>query len=137
MLKKIVGFKTAIHIVLVLLCLIIFFHLLVLAKIIPYTIVWGGRLKTVSAMVRFEIASIAINILLIAVITIKSRYLKLTIPSKLITVILWMYVILFSLNTIGNLLAKMTLETTVFTPVTVILALLCYRIVMEPGSLNK
>ncbi len=88
-------------------------------------------------MVRFEIASIAINILLIAVITIKSRYLKLTIPSKLITVILWMYVILFSLNTIGNLLAKMTLETTVFTPVTVILALLCYRIVMEPGNLNK
>lgn len=134
---KIVGFKTAIHIVLILLCLIILFHLLVLIEIIPYTIVWGGRLKTVSAMVRFEIASIAINILLIAAVTIKSRYLKLTIPSTIITVILWIYIILFSINTIGNLAAKMTLETVVFTPVTLILALLCYRIVIEPNNLKK
>ncbi len=134
---KIVEFKTAIHIVLLLLCLVILFHLLVLIEIVPYNIVWGGRLKTVSAMVRFEIASIAINILLIAAITIKSRYLKLAIHSTIITAILWMYVILFSINTIGNLAAKMTLETAVFTPVTLILALLCYRIVMEPNNLKK
>lgn len=134
---KIVRFKTAIHILLILLCLTILFHLLVLIEIIPYTIVWGGRLKTTSAMVRLEIASIAINILLIAVITVKSGYQKLTIPSTIITVILWIYVILFSINTIGNLAAKMTLETVVFTPITLLLALLCYRIIKEPNFLNK
>lgn len=135
MIKKI-SFKTAIHGSLIMLGLIIVFHLLVLMHIIPFTIVWGGRLKNGTEMLRFEIAATIINALLITVIAIKGRYLKFNIPSKIITIILWLFVGLFSLNTIGNLLAKMTFETIVFTPITLMLAIFCLRIVLEQNNPN-
>ncbi len=130
MIKKI-PFRAAINLSIIILVLIIAFHILVVLQIIPYTIVWGGRLKSVTEMLRFEMASIILNALLIVIITIKSKYLKINIPSLIINVVLWIFVGLFSLNSIGNLFAKMTFETVVFTPVTFILAILCTRIALE------
>jgi len=37
------------------------FHLLILVRVIPYEITWGGRLKTVEEMYVFETISILIN----------------------------------------------------------------------------
>lgn len=48
-----------------------------------------------------------------------------------LNVILWFFVVLFSLNTIGNLFAKVSLETIVFTPLTFISALLALRLIVE------
>jgi hypothetical protein len=136
MIKKI-PFKAAIHGTILMLGLIIVFHLLVLLHIIPFTIVWGGRLKNGTEMLRFEIAAVIINALLIAVIAIKGRYLKFNIPSKIITIILWLFVGLFSLNTLGNLAAKTTMETVIFTPLTFMLAILCLRTVLEKNHLKE
>ncbi|CAH0995395.1 hypothetical protein EMA8858_01516 [Emticicia aquatica] len=130
MFKKI-PFKIAINIILLLIGFIIIFHFLVLTQTIPFNIVWGGKLKNESEMIRLEAISITINILLIFVILIKGNYLKLNFSVKLLNAILWLFILLFALNTIGNLLAESSIETIIFTPMTFILSILCLRIVIE------
>jgi hypothetical protein len=131
---KLISFKLAVNAMLILLALVIVFHLLILIQVIPYNIVWAGRLQNVSEMVVFELVSLLINTMLIAVITIKAGYVKSRISPTVINVLLWFMVIVFSLNTIGNLFSKTSFETLVFTPLTFISALLCYRIVREPNT---
>lgn len=126
----------AIQFILVIACTVIVFHLLVLFRVIPYTIVWAGKINTVEQMRVFEMVSLAINLLLIITILIKGKYLKINIHPKIIQVILWIFFILFVLNTIGNLFSKSTFELVVFTPLTLLLALLFY-FVLFPSKKTK
>ncbi len=123
-----IDFRLAVNTTLILLTGIVVFHLMVVAGIIPYSIVCGGKLKSTEEMLRFEFASLAINLFLVVVILIKAEYIRISISQRIITIILWLYFGLFSLNTIGNLLAEKSLETLIFTPLTFILAVLIYRI---------
>ena len=125
------SFTFSIKAMLTILGLVIAFHILVLVQIIPFDIVWGGRLQNASEMRRFEGVSILINVLLLIVIFIKGKYVQLTGSRKLINGFLWMFVLLFALNTIGNLFSKATIETLIFTPVTLVSAILCYKIATE------
>ncbi|MFZ1679300.1 MAG: hypothetical protein WAT91_18625 [Saprospiraceae bacterium] len=128
---NIVSSKFAINAMLIILCLVIVFHLFVLAQLIPYTIVWGGRFQNATQMMKFEAISVVMNALMIFVMIIKGRYINLGIPIKLTNSIIWLMVVLFVLNTIGNLLSKASTETIIFTPITFVSALLCFRIVMD------
>jgi len=128
---KLISFKFAIAAMLVILSLVILFHLLVLTEIIPYNIVWGGKFQSVHQMRSFEAFSVLVNAFMILVVAIKGQVLKLTISDKIINTLLWAFVVLFALNTIGNLLAKSIAETVVFTPLTFVSAILCFRIVMR------
>jgi hypothetical protein len=126
-----ISFQFAIITMLIILSLVITFHLLILSQIIPYNIVWGGKFQNVTQMRSFEIASIIINFLMILILAIKGQYMKLNIPIKTMHIVLWLVVILFFLSTVGNLFAKTSTETIVFTPISFISAILCFRIVME------
>lgn len=89
---------------------IIVFHLLILLKIIPYDITWGGRLKSDADMYVFESISIVLNLFLVMILLIKGHFLSSFIPMKVVNFFLWCFLILFGLNTIGNLLAETTFE---------------------------
>ena len=102
--------KLAINIMLGLITLVTLFHLAILIKIIPYEITWGGRLKNDSEMYVFETISIMINIFLALVLLIKGERLPSFIPMKVVNIILWVFLILFGLNTIGNVFAKTLFE---------------------------
>lgn len=104
-------------------CLISVFHVLVLLQIIPFTIVWGGRLKTESDMYVFESISLIINVCMLAVVLIKKEIIRLNIPPIMITVALWLMCLLFFINTLGNLTAIDPFEKIVFTPITLLLSL--------------
>ena len=104
---------------------LILFHLLVLLQLIPFKMVWGGRLKTVADMYRFEAVSLILNAVFLFVILAKAQFLSINIPATLITISLWLMAGLFLLNTIGNLLSKNKMEKIIFTPLTMLLALLC------------
>ena len=93
-----------------LLVAIILFHLCIVIKIIPYEITWGGRLKNDTEMYVFESISILINFFLCFVLLIKGNYLTEIIPMKIVNVSLWFFLVLFGLNTIGNILAKTNFE---------------------------
>lgn len=114
-----------------LLSLVLIYHLLIITEVISYKIAWGGRIETKEQMHVFEAVSILINLIFMAIILSKSKQIKLNKPSKLTNVFLWIIIVLFSLNTIGNLFSTNILETIIFTPLTLVSALLCYRIVIE------
>jgi len=121
----------ALKIILGLLTAVIVFHLLIITGIIPYKIVWAGKLKSVSEMYVFEIVSILINIFLLTILLLKGDIIKHTINDKIITGILWFFVLVFALNTIGNLLAETLFEKVVFTPLTLISSLLIWIIIRK------
>ena len=126
-----IPYKKAKDLVLVILSMVSVFHLLVLTEVIPYNIVWAGKINSVSEMRVFEFFSLTINAVIILVIAIKANYLKWNVPVRFLNGFIWFIFFLFSLNTIGNLFAATNLEKFVFTPMTFILAVLSLRIVRE------
>lgn len=126
-----IPFKAAANTILAIALLITGFHLLVLARIIPYSIVWGGRLTNDADIRSFELASTGINLVLACTVGLKAGYLRLPASTRILNAVLWVFTALFCLNTIGNLLSKSTIETVVFTPITAVLALLCARMAIH------
>lgn len=110
---------------------VITFHLLIVFQVIPYTVVWAGKLETVDEMYAFEVASISINVFLVAVLLLKGNYVKHRISDKILNAILWIFVSLFALNTIGNLLAESLFEKIVFTPLTLLSSVLIWIVVRK------
>jgi hypothetical protein len=103
------------------------FHLLIFLKIIPYEITWGGKLKNDNEMYVFEIISIAINSFFAFVLLQKGNFVNPVFSEKVISIILWIFFVLFLLNTIGNLFATTVFEKS-FTIVTLVNAILIWRI---------
>ncbi len=128
--KQLISVQTAAKVLLALLLVVIIFHLLVLTGIIPYTIVWGGRLDDAGQMRVFEIVSITVNVLIISVVAIRAGYWRVPVRMGVVRGVLWVFVALFALNTFGNLLAESMWEKVIFTPLTFILALLCWRLAL-------
>lgn len=107
------------------------FHLLVISQIIPYKFVWGGRLKSVEEMIQFELISITLNALFLLFMLIIHGTIKVKLHPILSKTVLLLMFGLFSLNTLGNLLAKSTTETLIFTPITLISAVFCFILVYK------
>ena len=122
--------KNALDIVLGILSAVTIFHFCIVFKYIPYDITWGGRLKNDSEMYVFEAISIIINLFLMLVLSMKGGYSKYKISDKTINVILWVFVIIFLLNTVGNIFAKTTFEK-FFTGLTLLLAFLIWLILKK------
>lgn len=116
---------------LILLMLVVLFHILVVVQVIPYTIVWAGKINSISEMQAMESVSIAINVLLILVLLLRGNYIETNIPNSFLNFIIWIYVVLFAANTIGNLYSESKLELYLFTFLTFVSAILCLRIVLE------
>jgi len=112
-----------------LLATVMIFHILVIVQIIPYEIVWAGKLQSIDDMYAFESMSILVNSFLITVLLLKGNFFKHRIPGKYINGIIWFFICLFALNTIGNLFAKTIFEKVVFTPLTLISVFLLWDIV--------
>ena len=129
--KKLFTERTAVYFLLCILSAVIVFHLLVLVGAIPFQIVWGGRLTDRTQMVRFESISIVINLIMLAIVTVRAGLLKLRIKPIIITTALWIMCMLFLLNTIGNLLSTNAFEKAVFTPLTLLLSLCCFRLATD------
>lgn len=90
--------------------LITIFHLLILVRVIPYEITWGGRLKTVEEMYVFITLSILINSFFIFLLLQKGEYVRFFLGKKTVTIILWVFFTIFILNTIGNVFAETNFE---------------------------
>lgn len=106
------------------------FHGLVLAGVVPANIVWGGRITDRSQLRRMELVSIGIMIVAATVIVLRARALIHGSASPVLAVATWALVVLFAMNTVGNLFAKTTFEKVAFTPVTAVLALLSLRLAL-------
>ncbi len=106
------------------------FHLCILFKIIPYDIAWGGRLTNDSEMYVFESISLLVNFIFIVVLLIRGKFIKQLLPAKAVHVILWVFLVLFALNTVGNIFAETNFEKG-FTFVTLALVVLLWVILKK------
>lgn len=129
--KKLISHKWAINIMIALLTVVLVFHTIVLTGTISYTIVWAGKISNVADMRKLEVISICVNSFLIMILLLKANYIQNKIQIKILNAIIWLFVILFSLNTIGNLFAKSNSELFFFTPLRFISAILSLRIVID------
>lgn len=109
-----------------LLVIVIVFHFLILFKIIPFDIVWGGRLKSEQEMYVFESISISMNLFLLWILSLKIKNIK----HKFINITLWIFFVIFSSNTICNLFAHTSFEK-YFSVLTFIFALLLLKILWK------
>lgn len=119
---------TALKIMFYLLGSLLVFHLLVLIQIIPYDIVWAGKIKNTQELYAFESVSILINASMLFVLYLKFKNIKNNASNKLVNGIIWGFVGLFALNTIGNLFAEAVLEQVLGTFLTLVSAVLCWII---------
>lgn len=132
--KNFISERFAIYGLLISLSLIAGFHLLVISGIIPFQIVWGGRLENSSQMLSFETVSISLNLLMIAIVAIYANLLKWRINQLVIRIGLWAMFILFFINTIGNLFSINELEKLIFTPITLVLSLFSLRLAITKSK---
>jgi hypothetical protein len=129
--KKLISIRLASNIIITINTLAILMHVLILLKIIPYEFVWGGRLKSDSELIIFESISIVVQILFVSIISVKAGYVLKGKFKKTANFGTWVMFGLMVLNTIGNLASKSGLETIVMTPITILLALLVFRLAIE------
>lgn len=106
-----------------LLLAVVIFHLCIMTKIIPYEITWGGRLQNDIEMYVFETISVIINLFLGFVLLMKGGYIKHYFKQSIANIILCIFLILFILNTIGNIFAKTNFEKS-FSLLTLVFAIL-------------
>lgn len=129
--KRHITEKFAINALLIIFSLMILFHVLVLISVIPFELVWGGRLQSEQQMIPFEIVSIMLNGIMLAVVAIYADLLKVNINKNVIKVALWCMAGLFLLNTIGNSLSINSREKFFFTPLTLLLTLFSWRLAIH------
>lgn len=122
--------KKPVEIILAILLFVIIFHFCIVLKIIPYDITWGGRLKNDNEMYVFEAISIFINLFFAVILLMKGNYLAYNFPEKFINFSLWIFIVLFLINTFGNLIAKTVLEQ-FFAVLTLVLAFLTWKVVLK------
>ncbi len=109
----------------------IVFHLLVIIQIIPSSIVWGGRLTNQQELFIFESISIVLNVFFILIMLLVNGSIKVKVKAFFIRAIVWLMSCLFILNTLGNLIAKSSIETIVFTPITIMLSVFSFYLAIN------
>ena len=115
----------------VLLGAFVVFHVLVLARVVPHGIVWGGRIDDRGRLMRMEAVSIAMLLASGVLVVWHLQTGGAGGPGLFSSVGMWVLVALFALNTVGNIVARTPLERFAFTPVTLLLAVMAMRLALE------
>jgi hypothetical protein len=130
--KKLISAKLAGNILLASLGLLFIFHVLVLFRVLPADIVWGGQVGDAQAnLVPLEIVALFVTLLFMFIVAVKTGHIKLNKFSGSINTGVWLFFIFMVLNTLGNLASAVSFENLLFAPITLILAFCALRLAIE------
>ncbi|GAB4147997.1 MAG: hypothetical protein OHK0017_10340 [Patescibacteria group bacterium] len=101
------------------------YHVLIITRIIDFKNTWGGQLQNLEQMYFFEAFSIIVQLLVVGLITISTRYFETPRFNRTVTNLLFIFAAIMLLNTIGNLFAIEAFEKFAFTPLT-FLSSICF-----------
>jgi hypothetical protein len=110
--------------------LLLIFHLLVLLKIVPADIMWGGQANA-GNIVMLELIAIVVALFFGYVIAAKTGYFQVGKFMGVVKVLVWIIFAFLLLNTLGNLASGVSAENFVFAPITLVLALCALRLAIE------
>lgn len=124
--------KLASQVLFIVLSLLAILHLLIVAKIVPPDFVWAGAIGA-SATRRYmlEALSLLLNLIFLVIVVAKLGYIRPGRWAKGIHVAVWVMFVYFVLNFFGNLASGMAAEKLIFAPLTLLLALLTWRLAIE------
>ena len=128
--KKLISAKLAGNILLFSLGLLLIFHILVLLKIVPADIMWGGQANA-DNLIMLEIVALAVTLFFGFVIAAKIGYVNVGKFAGVVNILVWIIFAFLLLNTLGNLASGVSAENFVFAPITLILALCALRLAIE------
>lgn len=128
MIKKI-SFRFSILVMIGILFFIFLYHLLIFFELIPYDMVWGGRLTSIEQMKQFEIRALLFTLLILLIIFIRGEIIKINMPELIMQITMGVLTLFFILNTIGNLFSSNIWESIIFTPITFVAAILSFRLI--------
>ena len=126
--------KNALILMFCILGALLILHTLIITEQIPYEKVWAGKLNSVEEMRLFETFSILLNVFILAILILKYNFLQKRKNNRVIDILIWVFVWLFILNTIGNVFAKSMIELVLGTLVTLASAILCFIIVRKKSK---
>lgn len=129
--KRHISEKFASNALLIIFILVMLFHALVLIGVIPFDMVWGGRLKSKDEMIPFEITSIALNSVMLGIVMMQAGLVKVNVKPIVLKVAFWCMFVLFAINTVGNIFSNNELERLIFTPLTLLLAVFSLRLAIK------
>lgn len=130
--KKLISAKLAGNILIIILVLLAIFHVLILFKFVPSGIVWGGQIKDLSTnLVTLELVSLIVTLIFIFIIAAKIGYINVGKFKKIINISVRIIFGYFVLNTFGNIASGVAAENLVFAPITILLAILTFRLAIE------
>ena len=130
--KRLIGAKLAGNILLAAFGLLAIFHVLVLLKVIPADIVWGGRIQGVpSNLLTLETIALLITLVFLLIIAAKLGYVQAGKLSGAVNIGVWLIFVYLLLNMLGNLASGVSFEKLLFAPITIILALCAFRLAIE------
>ncbi|MFC0214539.1 hypothetical protein ACFFK0_19075 [Paenibacillus chartarius] len=117
------------NILLVTFVVLVIFHILVIAQVVPAGMVWGGQFQgSTGSLLMVEIFALLLTVVFALFVALKLRYVYIPISGKIAQTGVWVLFAYFVLNTLGNLAAVTWTEKLVFTPITIVLAILTYRV---------
>ncbi|MBL8003346.1 MAG: hypothetical protein JNL05_15440 [Flavobacteriales bacterium] len=124
-----IPFRTAANGLLALFAAAIAFQLVVLAGLIPTEMVWGGRLANAEERTVGALVSLCVLVIAMLLVLVRLGRIGRSLPALGMWG-LWAVCALFALSTVGNLFALDLRETLIFTPITLVAALLAARVAM-------
>ncbi len=118
-------------VIFVVLSMLVIFHCLVLLRVIPFDYLWGGKLPGISQTLFLETISVVVTLIMMAVVAIYGGLIRSKLHPEIIRFAIWAIVGFFLLNAIGTFNSENRIEKNVFTPVTLVLSMLCLALVLQ------
>jgi hypothetical protein len=130
--KKMISAKLAGNILLTALVLVAVFHILVLLKVIPADIVWGGMIQGAQTnLITLETIALLVTLLFMLIVAAKTGYVQAGKLSGAVNIGVWLIFAFLLLNLLGNLASGVFFENLIAAPVTIILAFCALRLAIE------
>ena len=107
-------------------------HILVLFRVIPADIVWGGAIQnSPTSLFPLEMISLLVTLLLAVVIAAKTGYIKVFRFQAIVNIGVWAVFAILLLSTVGNFASGVAFENLIFAPIAVVLAFCAFRLAIE------
>jgi hypothetical protein len=135
--KKLISERSALYGLLAILSLFVILHLMLLFRLLPYDLVWGGRAAGTVELTVLELIALFINLLMLGVVAVRAGIVRLPAGPIFLKIVFWIMFLFFLLNTVGNLVSDNRLEQLVFAPLTLLLALFCLRLAGTTADPNQ
>jgi hypothetical protein len=130
--KRIISAKLAGNILLAALGLVFIFHILVLLRVLPADIVWGGQIRGVEVnLFMLEGVALLVTLVFILIVAAKTGYVQAGKLSGVVNIGVWLIFVFLLLNTLGNFASGVSFENLIAAPLTIILALCALRLAIE------